>query len=224
MKFIILPRRVGVLFVALLTVVALVVTVVTPVSASGEPQGNPAPATTQPLSDEEGTPTMDQPITPETLIFEPIQIQVSSAPATASIPIGLPVPAAARITRIVCTTLDAQLTVRTTLNFVAYRYHHKLVWCWNGRDITSIRRDIDYLRDVDSNFRWRGTVTESSSYSTWRGSSTGHYTSDMQGEVENCVPKITIGRITIGGCIGTSYPWITIDAYGNGTHSTSSGL
>lgn len=116
---------------------------------------------------------------------------------------------------VTCTSIDAWRNAYTLLGFLAYRYHHWMTWCWDGQRVTSVTEDYDYLTNVDPNFYWRGTVAESSAYYYWNGIWHGRFRSFMEGQVDNCILRY--------GCIGTSYPWITINAYGDGHYSTSSG-
>jgi len=116
---------------------------------------------------------------------------------------------------VTCTSIDAWRNAYTLLGFLAFRYHHWMTWYWDGQRVTSVTEDYDYLNNADPNFYWRGTLAGSSAYYCWNGIGNGRFRSFMEGQVDNCIFKY--------GCIGTSYPWITINAYGDGHNSTSSG-
>lgn len=107
-----------------------------------------------------------------------------------------------------CKTVDIQKTVYTLLGFVAYRFHQRKYWCYNGSTVSNVNIGV-YLSDVDPNFYYKGIVNQ------WDilGQNSTFHDSMRQAQVDNCIVKY--------GCIGSSYPAIQIITYANGQYSYS---
>lgn len=148
----------------------------------------------------------DDPAPVTELVFGPVETTV-----THEVGKGLPgEPAEATDT---CTTLEAHVTAHLwDGKRIAYRYHHEVRWCWDGETILDVKEDHDWPSHVDSAFFWRGTSDSSDAYYPWGGDDHGRYRSYKQGYFENCVLKY--------GCIASYFPWITLNVYADGSHTT----
>jgi hypothetical protein len=100
-----------------------------------------------------------------------------------------------------CTWHYAWIRGRTALGFVAYRWNHRVDWCYNGSNVTWVSQS-SWTDEMDGNFYFRGkndTLTP-----VWRS----YVESRSQAHIENCVPW--------AGCIRSNYPWVKHHMHGNG--------
>lgn len=113
---------------------------------------------------------------------------------------------------VTCTGASGTQTAYTALGFVAYRFSMTKNFCYSGAawGITNISVSTG-ISDVDPMFYYNGVV---SSWDSWASNGTYH-TSFRQGRFDNCIP--------IWGCIGASYPSVTITAIYTGGNIVSTG-
>ncbi len=112
-----------------------------------------------------------------------------------------------------CRRVTVKNESETLLGFTAYWFNTWTSWCWNRT--RQVVRDVTtgwYLKDVDSEYYWRGMVNREFDYYDY-GTDDGHpvsaYKYYRQGRFENCVMKY--------GCLGALYPANTLRSYYNGT-------
>lgn len=111
-------------------------------------------------------------------------------------------------------TVSFEVTKRSWLGFVAWRYHQVDHWCWSYPQITCLTigagfYDLDGFSSVnwsDNGYGW---------YYGWAGSATGGHYAFRQGSVSNCILKY--------GCVSTSYPYVEMWLNGNGAWAASGG-
>jgi hypothetical protein len=111
-------------------------------------------------------------------------------------------------------TVSFEVTKRSWLGFVAWRYHQVDHWCWSYPRITCLSigagfYDVDGTSNVnwgDNGYGW---------YYGWAGSATGGHYAHRDGSISNCILKY--------GCISTSYPYVDMWLNGNGGWSASGG-
>jgi hypothetical protein len=111
-------------------------------------------------------------------------------------------------------TVSFEVTKRSWLGFVAWRYHQVDHWCWSYPRITCLSigagfYDVDGTSNVnwgDNGYGW---------YYSWAGSGTGGHYAHRDGSISNCILKY--------GCISTAYPYVDMWLNGNGAWSASGG-
>lgn len=106
-----------------------------------------------------------------------------------------------------CRTVTGTKTAYTVLGFVAYKFHLTVSFCYNGSQVTKVNANYWSISQVDALQYWRGIQNQ---YSVWINNNTS-YRSYKQGRFENCVLRY--------GCIGTTYPSVTITVDKNGGYS-----
>jgi hypothetical protein len=111
-------------------------------------------------------------------------------------------------------TVSFEVTKRSWLGFVAWRYHQVDHWCWSYPRITCLDIGAGFY-DVDgtSNVNWGNNGY--GWYYSWAGSATGGHYAHRDGSVSNCILKY--------GCISTAYPYVDMWLNGNGAWSASGG-
>jgi hypothetical protein len=105
-----------------------------------------------------------------------------------------------------CKWVDAWRNGYTLLGFVAYRFHQKKYYCYNGSRVSNVTVNA-YVSNMDSQHYYQGVVSSSG---RWGTSYTSHV-SMRQGRIDNCVLKY--------GCIGSDYPAVEITAYKSGSYT-----
>jgi hypothetical protein len=111
-------------------------------------------------------------------------------------------------------TVSFEVTKRSWLGFVAWRYHQVDHWCWSYPRITCLSvaggfYDLDTFSSVNwaaNGYGW---------YYSWGGSPTGGHYAHEDGSVANCVIHY--------GCLSTSYPYVDMWLNGNGAWAASGG-
>jgi hypothetical protein len=111
-------------------------------------------------------------------------------------------------------TVSFELTKRTVLGFVAWRYHQVDHWCWSYPDITCLSigsnfYDLDGQENVnyqDHGYGW---------YYSWSGAGDGGHYAERDGSVSNCILHY--------GCLSTSYPYVNMWLNGNGAWTANGG-
>ncbi|ASR04199.1 hypothetical protein GORBP_065_01940 [Gordonia rubripertincta NBRC 101908] len=109
-----------------------------------------------------------------------------------------------------CRTASGGYTQKTVTGATAYRFTHTASFCFDGRRVTRVYNQSIGINSIDANFYWRGIVNQTHGIN---GNGSGW--SFRKGQLDNCVLKY--------GCIGTGYPWVTLNFKGNGAWSVSSG-
>jgi hypothetical protein len=111
-------------------------------------------------------------------------------------------------------TVSFEVTKRSLLGFVAWRYHQVDHWCWQYPNITCLNIGSNFY-DVDAN----GQVVYDSAgygwYYTWSGGPFGGHYAHREGRIDNCVLHY--------GCIGSYYPYVDMWLNGNGAWTASGG-
>ena len=110
-----------------------------------------------------------------------------------------------------CTWIHTKVTAYLPLGGIAYRFHHKFKWCWDGDTIISVSGRRTWVSNVGSFFYHQGLVEDE--YKHYHNGNWTRYESFVQGRIDNCVP--------VWGCVGAYYPEITINAYADGEHTAS---
>lgn len=103
-----------------------------------------------------------------------------------------------------CRYFDAYANGYTALGILAYRFHQRMSYCYNGSTVTSVFNRYVYMSNTDGFHFYRGLITNS-----YNKPPTSKVTSTTQGTVENCIFKY--------GCISVEYPYVQIRAYGSGS-------
>jgi len=111
-------------------------------------------------------------------------------------------------------TVSFELTKRSVLGFVAWRYHQVDHWCWQYPNITCLDIGSNFY-DVDANGQVRYDSQGYGWYYTWAGGPFGGHYAHREGRIDNCVLKY--------GCIGSYYPYVDMWLNGNGAWSASGG-
>jgi hypothetical protein len=112
-----------------------------------------------------------------------------------------------------CKTVRAWVNRYTLLGFLAYRWNHSVYFCWTYPHITAFSPN-EYISDNDGLNYLRNVYTYGYWY-TWNGAGNGGHYPWRQAQVENCIIKY--------GCIGTTYPWVSIWINGNGAWAYDGG-
>jgi hypothetical protein len=110
-----------------------------------------------------------------------------------------------------CNRVEVKVRKKTLLRLsVAFEWVVEKEWCWDYPKVTWWRVR-SYPTHVDRFMYYRGVVGEADSHFTWCCFSTksGHRTYRM-GWFENCLP--------LRGCMGSWYPRIRVETYGNGRY------
>jgi hypothetical protein len=111
-------------------------------------------------------------------------------------------------------TVSFELTKRSVLGFVAWRYHQVDHWCWQYPNITCLDIGSNFY-DVDANGQVRYDSQGYGWYYTWAGGPFGGHYAHREGRIDNCVLRY--------GCVGSYYPYVDMWLNGNGAWSASGG-
>jgi hypothetical protein len=111
-------------------------------------------------------------------------------------------------------TVSFEVTKRSVLGFVAWRYRQVDHWCWQYPNITCLDIGSNFY-DVDANGQVRYDGSGYGWYYTWSGGPFGGHYAHREGRIDNCVLKY--------GCIGSYYPYVDVWLNGNGAWSASGG-
>jgi hypothetical protein len=130
-----------------------------------------------------------------------------------------PAPASARRLAGCCSsygsdTVSFEVTKRSLLGFVAWRYHQVDHWCWSYPSITCLGIGAGFY-DIDSTSNVNWSDNGYGWYYGWAGSGTGGHYAHRDGSVSNCIFKY--------GCLATAYPYVDMWLNGNGAWAASGG-
>lgn len=103
----------------------------------------------------------------------------------------------------------------TTLGQVAFWYHQRKRWCYNG-SVVSSPESYTYLTHTDG-FEYHNGDTSPIDY--YLVGNSGHY-SKRTGIVDNCIINASGTGLV---CISRAYPWVAVSGYYNGSYSWSQG-
>lgn len=113
-----------------------------------------------------------------------------------------------------CSKVQVKVRKRTFLRLsLAFEWIVEKEWCWDYPKVTWWRVRT-YPTHIDRYMHYRGVIGQADSHFMWCcfSSKSGHRTYRM-GWFENCLP--------LRGCIGSWYPRVRIETYGNGRYAVT---
>lgn len=109
-----------------------------------------------------------------------------------------------------CKRVEGEKHVKSIMGNTVFRYKHAVSFCYDGKKVTSVYNQEDWITEAEAIVVWKGTIEDSIS-----GVNTATAKSFMQGHAQGCYFQ--------HGCLWNLYPWVRLTLHADGRAVSASG-